>query len=301
MEIIKLTEQHLNGFVHYCRIYEKDHDESYLSESQLRNFIIQDNLTYLLLDQKQIIGVISLMLNKQGRIRIFHVSQTYFDSDESLYDVYQQLFTALVSDPIIKDRVSKINLFIPENKETATDIFRKLNFEIERYVYVLKRNVKLANVINLDSSYVFKAMDLESEAGIWSDIRNEAFRGLKGFKPTTANDIIDMCGDDDNIAEGNLILWYKDVPVAIIRVSKDNEEGYIFGFIGPIAVIPSFQRQGIGRNLLRKAIILSHELGPWKNSLCVNADNKNAVKLYLDEGFYKEEVVIAMIYNNESM
>jgi len=298
MKVVKLTEPYLNEFKNYCRLYEKDHDESFLSESQLNNFDIKDNLTYLLLNEEKIIGVISIMFKKQGRVRIFHVVQTYFITDESLYIAYQQLFMALVSDPIVKDSIPQINLFIPENKETATEIFKKLDFEIERYVYVLKRNSKVANTMNLDGSYVFKPMNVHNEAGIWSDIRNEAFQVLKGFKPTTAQDIKDMYNDADNIPEGNLILWHNDTPVAIIKVSIDNENGEIFGFIGPIAVIPDYQRKGIGRNLLRKIINLSYELGPWKNSLCVNADNENAVKLYLDEGFFKEEVVIAMVHNN---
>ncbi|MDA3812207.1 MAG: GNAT family N-acetyltransferase, partial [Spirochaetaceae bacterium] len=85
-------------------------------------------------------------------------------------------------------------------------------------------------------------------------------------------------------------------PVGVIKVSKDEQENENFGFIGPIAVLPEYQNKGLGRNMLRAIVRLISEWG-WKSSLCVNADNKDAISLYLKEGFKKIETIISMDFN----
>jgi ribosomal protein S18 acetylase RimI-like enzyme len=48
--------------------------------------------------------------------------------------------------------------------------------------------------------------------------------------------------------------------------------------------------------MLRTVIKEISKLG-LRCSLCVNVDNEDAVKLYLSEGFYEKEVVVAMSYD----
>jgi len=290
MKIEKLRAEYLDPFIDYCRIHEKDHDESFLSEDELENFNIDDNVTCLLLDDDEsLIGVFSIMLKRKGRVRIFHVVR-----DDA--QAYKMLHDAMI--PQLRDvlKIEKYNLFIPEHKNSIIDILQNSGHIFERYVYVLERDISPIKAPQFPSGYELKQMKFPEDVKNWATIRNEAFISLDGFTNYPEDFFSSMNEESDYIKEGTLILWKEDIPLAIIKVSKDIQGDETFGFIGPIAVKPEFQGKGFGRNMLRAVVRLTSDFG-WKSSLCVNAGNEDALKLYLTEGFKKVEALVSLNYN----
>lgn len=291
MKIIRLNEKYLKAFIEFCQAHEKEHDESFLSESDLVNFKIEDDITFIAVKDQQIYGVFSVMLKWHGRVRIFLVI-------ENDYLVYEQLHESMMSTLINEQNLRAYNLYIPEVNFQVMDIYKKLGLYVERYIYVLERDITSVNLIQFPNGFELREMKLPEEAEVWSRIRNLCFASLEGFVPYTKEDIIRMCDDTENIKNGNLILWYGTKPVGIVKVVRDVQKLETLGFIGPIAVLPDYQGKGLGKNLLRSVVELAIEVGPWRSSLCVNAKNENALKLYTNEGFYKSEVVVAMKYED---
>jgi len=67
----------------------------------------------------------------------------------------------------------------------------------------------------------------------------------------------------------------------------DWEKGAVV-WVRMLAVIPEFQRQGIGRNLLMQTLQYGIEHGAKRAFLAVDLTNANAVKLYENVGFVRE-------------
>lgn len=66
--------------------------------------------------------------------------------------------------------------------------------------------------------------------------------------------------------------------------------------IGPLAIIPEYQGQGLGRLLLRASLQFAKEKGYHKTILSVNGENERAQALYVNEGFRQVEGVACYEY-----
>lgn len=62
-----------------------------------------------------------------------------------------------------------------------------------------------------------------------------------------------------------------------------------------MAIILEYRGRNLGRNLIRAAVEFGRDNGYENSSLSVNAENTNAAKLYLNEGF--EEKAVMVCYN----
>jgi len=70
-------------------------------------------------------------------------------------------------------------------------------------------------------------------------------------------------------------------------VAGDQRDARNFAWITTIAVLPEFQRQGVGRVLLRAC---EAKLGARRIRLCVRADNGGAIRLYEQENYQRVDV-----------
>lgn len=73
----------------------------------------------------------------------------------------------------------------------------------------------------------------------------------------------------------------------ICTYGHDFEKGAVV-FVRMIAVMPEYQGQGIGRNLLMQTLQYGVEYGAKRAFLHVDLENKNAVKLYESIGFVRD-------------
>jgi [ribosomal protein S18]-alanine N-acetyltransferase len=103
----------------------------------------------------------------------------------------------------------------------------------------------------------------------------------------------------------NKIPWTKEQFLSSIEVGHysvviENKEGVVgFAIYSPIipeshllniAIIPSSQGQGLGRQLLQKVIMQNKILGVKSITLEVRISNHSAITLYKSEGFTKDAI-----------
>ena len=63
------------------------------------------------------------------------------------------------------------------------------------------------------------------------------------------------------------------------------------GWINYLAVDPGFQRQGIGRRLMKEAEVLLRKVGCPKINLQLRATNKDAASFYASLGYVQDDVI----------
>ena len=82
----------------------------------------------------------------------------------------------------------------------------------------------------------------------------------------------------------------------MVRASRDvyNEEAVVS--FGPLALVPSQRGLGLGRKLLRAALVVARQAGFSTAILSANLDNESAVRLYASEGFKTVEEVVCYTY-----
>lgn len=119
MNITKLNKEHFEAFKSYMIKHRFEHDESYLYPEDIDEFEIgEDNPTYLLMENEQIIGCLSMMLTdyfrrgNKSRIRIFHCESTDFNH-------YQMLWNAI--EPL-GEGIKTVELFIPDKLQDTLKI-----------------------------------------------------------------------------------------------------------------------------------------------------------------------------------
>jgi ribosomal protein S18 acetylase RimI-like enzyme len=76
------------------------------------------------------------------------------------------------------------------------------------------------------------------------------------------------------------IIEYNGVPAGKVRIQTDGKESWIYGF----AILPEFQRRGIGKSVLSRIIRQERKQGR-DIFLEVAAENSNALNLYTSCGF----------------
>lgn len=289
-QIVAINDMNALLFIEYARLYRYDHDESDLYEESLEQLDFQKQPTYVLLsDTGVVFGAISIKYlsyledKKRARLAMCHVA-----IDDLTY--YQALLHAIKPHLMGVDHLYG---FMPERKAVMQEFMPQLGFDLERYVWVLTREDKYINEVHLPSDYVIKPCQIQSESGLWCQVRNEAFKSLKGSEtPMDEEAFTAMIQSQGHLNEGMLMLWHNEKVVGIVRVAKETEEGIDYGFIGPVAILPSEQGKGLGRMLIRAALHQSRAMQLNQAMLCVNADNARAADLYLKEGFEKNVVMI---------
>ncbi|OGO77398.1 MAG: hypothetical protein A2Y23_08315 [Clostridiales bacterium GWB2_37_7] len=295
MKIEALSKERVADFVSYCKKHRTEIDDSFLYDEDLRDFEPNDeNPTYIAMDtQGTIIAAASLIVDdynrrgKKGRFRIFHAES------QDMY-IYNALMQAILKHT---EGLNKLNIFVPIVNNMLIGAMEELKFGVERYSYLLVREVSEVPELNLQADYEIRAFRAGMDEEIWCDVRNASFVKLQGSEtPTTPEMIAKMIVSDDYIEGGLMVLYHKDRPVGVVRGAMDEYEDKPIMNIGPLAIIPQYQGKGLGRTLLRASLIFANDKGFDRTVLCVNAENERAKALYLQEGFVQVEAVVCYKY-----
>lgn len=296
MRIEKLKNEMLVEFINYCKKYGPEHDDSFLFDEELDNFEPnEDNPTYVILNERSnIIGAVSLMINpyyKRGRKGRFRILHSIEPKRESYYFMLKAVHPHL-------DDIDRVYLFIPEEKEKVQGILKSIGFTIERYSYVMTREDIDIPEYTFPDGFELRTFQFGRDEEDWCSVRNEGFANLAGCEtPMTPEMVSKMEYWDDNLDGGMMILYHNEKPVGVIRISRDSYEDLEYACIGPIALKHSYQGMGFGRNLIRAGLQFGKCKGLPISLLTVNAENDNALKLYLQEGFKKKQVVVCYNYD----
>lgn len=290
MDAEKILSKDKENFIAFCLKHRKKVDESFLQDEDLVNFVPnEENPTVIIKRNGSIIAAASLILDeynrkgRRGRFRIFY-------SEDNNPKVYSLLLSEIMK---YAQEIDKVYLFVSLINNELSEMIKSLQFEVERYVYILVKETTEQLAVNLPQGYSIRDFQLNRDEEDWCHIRNAAFSQVKGnTTPITPDNIHKQVNSPDYIEGGMLFLLFETLPVGIIRGSKDDYEGEPVMSIGPLAILPEYQRKGLGRQLLRAAINFAQKNKYNKVMLCVNADNENAKELYLGEGFIQTEGII---------
>ncbi|SES40831.1 GNAT family N-acetyltransferase [Psychrobacillus sp. OK032] len=248
MKLELLTLENLADFVAYCKKYRYEIDDSFLYDEDLINFELSaDNPTYIITDEGgDTIAVASLVMDdylrkgRRARFRIFHAKL----QNSNCYEI---LLKAILKHT---EGIDRVFIFIPlTNKDLITSI-KSLHFTVERYSFVLVReDLEIAD-ISFPKNYVIRPFRPGKDEGIWCEVRNAGFANLKGSEtPISSEMVTKMIEEKSYIEGGMMILFHGEKPVGIVRGEADEYEGEPIMSIGPLAILPEYQGQGLGRML----------------------------------------------------
>lgn len=296
MKVLALTEDLKESFFNFCRQNREVVDDSFLYENDLISFELTDeNPTYIILnEQHSIVAAASLLLNdyyirgKQARFRIFL-------SIEGKEEHYTALLEKIMQHT---HQLKSIYCFVKTTQQTTMNILGELSFYIDRYAFALVRDTKQIGEWSFANGYTFRPFVSGQDEQHWCDVRNAAFSTLKGSEtPITPKILQKSITNSSHIDGGMKMLFLEDVAVGVIGCENDELDGKPCMNIGPIAVLPAYQGKGLGRTMLRAALQFAAQNGYENVILSVNAENTNAKKLYIQEGFTELESVACYHYN----
>jgi len=296
LKIEALKDDRIMDFIKYCKKHKMEIDDSFLYDEDLREFKPnEENPTYIAVDgNNEIRAVASLIMDeynrrgKKGRFRILH-------SEIGKVEYYDMLLKAILKHT---ESLDKLNIFVPLANEELMKMMEKLNFDIERYIYLLLRDDSDIPDYQLPEGYEIKPFKPGKDEEAWCEVRNSAFANLQGNEtPVTPEQVAKLVHADDYIEGGLMILYHNEKPIGVVKGSKEEYEGKPIMNIGPLAIIPQYQGRGLGRALLRACIKFAKDNKYDRTILCVNAENERAKALYIQEGFRQVEGVVCYKYD----
>jgi mycothiol synthase len=296
MSIDYLTEARVPDFVAYCKKHRTEVDDSFLYDKDLANFEPdEENPTYVLLNEEGIIiGAASLLMDdyyrrsKRGRFRIFHCESKDIKDYQLLLDTMKKNAAGL----------DELSLFIQTTDTALIKRVEDLNFVKWRYSFLLVKEDLQPVPVDLPEGFTVRPFRPRQDEAIWATVRNAGFAKLLGSEtPVTPDMVSKMISESDYLENGMLVLYHGDKAVGIVRGADDEYEDAPIMNIGPLAIIPEYQGQGLGRALLRASINFAREKAYSSAVLCVNGENERAKTLYLSEGFKQVEAVVCYTYS----
>ncbi len=99
----------------------------------------------------------------------------------------------------------------------------------------------------------------------------------------------------EKLGGGLYLLWDGEVPIGILQIEAFSDENK--AEIGPIAVLPRYQRMGLGRSLLRFGLNTAYAAEFETVELSVNGENDKAAALYKSEGFQQDTLMLCYAKN----
>lgn len=296
MKIEFLNNERIEEFISYCKKHRMEIDDSFLYDEDLKEFKPDDeNPTYIITNEEgKMIAAASVIINeyhrrgRRARFRIFH-------SEESSIVCYNMLLDAVLNHG---EGLDKLFLFIPIVNKKLIEVIEDLNFNVDRFSFLLIREDLDIPELSLPEGYEIRAFRTGIDESVWCEVRNNAFAKLKGSEtPITPEMVTKMISEEDNIEGGLMILYHKDKAIGVVRGAMDEYEDSPIMNIGPLAIIPEYQGKGLGRSLLRAALHFAKNNSYKRTILCVNAENERAKELYLQEGFKQVEAVACYMYD----
>lgn len=294
MQAEKLLLNDKDAFIAFCLKHRNKIDDSFLCDKSLKTFSLdEENPTFVVKKEGAIIAAASLIINdyhkrgRSGRFRIFY-------AEDNNINIYSVLLLAVIKH--IKE-TDKVFLFVPLANSELANSMKNLNFAVDRYVYILVKEIKETQAVSLPEGYSIRAFQPDKDEEDWCHIRNTAFSNLRGNStPITPEMARKQTESSDYLEGGLLFLMHNNNPVGIIKGSKGDYEDEPIMNIGPLAILPEYQAKGLGRQLLRASLDFAQKNNYQKAMLCVNADNERAKELYIKEGFVEIKSVAAYEY-----
>ncbi|MCJ7625846.1 MAG: hypothetical protein MUO76_20330 [Anaerolineaceae bacterium] len=245
MRVEPVRENNRVRFIEYCASHGAEHDESYLPGD---DFIPSPNQpSYVLMDGGSVVGAVSLIRTqsyldaRKGRFSIFHSLVPSVPHYSRLYRAICRHF----------DRLDKVYLFIPRDKQQVTVILAELGFRSERLSFVLNLPRVQERQLELQDGFNISPVLKEDRAGIeaFVEVMNLNFWSPSGNIEVTADQVKGWFAEDTYIENGVILLYHGEIPIGTGCLFQDDDSDA--GVVEYFERQGRFQRQGIGETIAK--------------------------------------------------
>jgi len=205
----------------------------------------------------------------------------------------RHLFELLLNSPHV-ERIESQLLLHPAG--TYTEMFRAAEFEIFRRLFLVqslqsKSGPPSSNLPGNFELRLWREADLAPAARLICEayhdhpdsLINDQYRSTHGSM-RFLNNIVHYAGCGAFSAQGSYVVTDRDSRelAALVLGSRVSERS---GHLTQVCVHPAFRRRGLARMLLAQAAYSFTRLGASEISLTVTEANREAIALYMDEGY----------------
>ncbi len=268
-------------FLDYARTFGAAHGESGIAHDELAGFDPAAEPAVLALDQFDAPhGAASVLLNGDGhaRFRVLHAI------DPALYPALIEAVLARVP-----ASVPRVCHFLPEHPDEVSDVLVSAGFVESRRAYVMLHPSPTAVSEPELPAETMLARALPTVSTDWAHVVNAAYRGYPGHSDLSPQRAAELLARPEVIKDGTLIAYRGGSPAGVVMTVGDAENQFE-AEIETLAVLPSDQHVGLGRALLRAALLAAGHDGRSSVILSVSTFSKRAMAMYLDAGFNVRDV-----------
>ncbi|MEN6364496.1 MAG: GNAT family N-acetyltransferase [Rectinema sp.] len=232
---------------------------------------------------------------------IVHSGHAAYDGGDVVFLAYEAL-ARILRGAAKEAGFRSIFFFLPETEVCASAIVaaERCGFRVERHSWEMRHDLHSSPGAAAPEGFrIERAAFPEGGPEFlrdapwvadWCRIVNDAFAHLAGHTESTPERFAEGLRPELEYEGGRLFAFDESGPCGLVLGIRSPEapEGRE-AEIGPIAVLPGFQRKGLGRALLRAAMREAAMAGFESCVLSVNAENEKATALYISEGFIPVE------------
>lgn len=268
-------------FRDYARTFGAVHGETGITHDETTGFDPAAEPAVLALDEFDAPhGAASVMLAGDGhaRFRVLHAL------DPALYAPLIEAVAARVP-----ETVSQVCLFLPEHAGVIEETLTASGFAKSRRAYVMLHPSPTAATEPELPAETTLSVALPTASSDWTFIVNAAFHGYPGHTDLTLERAAELLARPEVIKGGTLIAYRGGSPAGVVMTAADPKNPFE-AEIEMLAVLPADQHVGLGRALLRAALLAAGHDGRSSVILSVSTFSKRAMAMYLDAGFNVHDV-----------
>jgi ribosomal-protein-alanine N-acetyltransferase len=273
-----------DAFCKYARIFGGQHDDSYTEPDELARFDPEREPAVIALGADDVvIGAASVMLHGYvgeglGRFRIMHAA---------VRTLYKPMLDRLLER--VPSEARQLFLFLPEEAGPIEEELAQAGFAVTRRAYLLGNPSPAdARVIEPPAGVELQLATIE-DAVDWTGIINAAFHGDPGRYDMVPEGAARLLGRPRVIPNGTLIALRHGEPAGLVLTVVSAEDPTV-AEIESLAVVPAHQGRGIGKALLSAALRAAAPRGCTSVELSTNAENRRALRLYLEADFGIDDI-----------
>lgn len=266
-------------FYNYCWKYGCENDESFLPVDE--DFEIKSYRPGIIVvdERNRIQGAANLMLD-----------DAYLNSGKARFAIYHSInnspeimegMLSLLSNKAREKGVSSIFLQIPKTKIEQIKTMENLGFFATRKTLQLSRPKMSVRKFILPNSFDWVNLNIKRDAEVWCDIINLCYKNRPEHIPYTPAMLKEDFAMDDTFEGCGAILIDGKVPVGLYYTSLVGMKEL---WIGHLCILPNYRGLGIGKNLLRKCIMIGNDIGV-ECALSLDSENEKGLGMCISEDF----------------
>ncbi len=280
-------------FIAYCATHAAEHDESYVPDARWPldgaegadrpSFILRAGADGTVRGAAAGLFTASFRNARRLRFAVLHALADGLDAGE-LADRYRSLAGAVAGS--VRGLADSAYLFMPEGLAETRSALESAGFRFERTAYLMGRDAEPGPEVPLPDGYTAEAVEPGDGAALaeFTAVRNRNFREVLGSTDALVEDIAAFMRSEEYLPGGLVLLRAPDgTACGTLRLERDDEEDS--AFIGTVSVDRAHRGKGLATALIRRSLRMAAGAGFGSVFLSVNAENRNALSLYLREGF----------------